>query len=99
MPSLKDTLRELYLSQDPKKAARSRSGAVLVKGKTETEDESANYLPLLAVMFGTAMLAMAFLKPSAGGVPRVPRMPEQNPQQESDWQQQQQNSPMQPQEW
>ncbi len=100
MPKLKEALQELFPSQDLERSARSRSGARLVKGQREPEITEANYLPLLSVLLGGVILAMAILKPQNGGVAGLlgraqnqPLPPQENENyyQQQNWQQQESN--------
>ncbi len=94
MPTLKDSLRELFPTEDLKNAARSRSGARLVRGKPEPEMEEVNYLPLLSLILGAVILGTALLKPQrngAAGLQGAANPPSEN-YPPTNWQQQEESS-------
>lgn len=63
-------LKEFYATQKPGEASKTRKGATEVGGREPSSQETPDYLPLVALLAGVAMLAVAFLKPG----PRLGRV-------------------------
>jgi hypothetical protein len=80
----KDLLKELFPTTDPREAARDRTGAREASRPAAKERREGDYIPVIAVIVGIALLALAFLKPVSLSDPE----PQQNDRQnsESDWQ-------------
>lgn len=61
--SLKNRLKELFPTDNPKEASRDTSGAVEARKPDPKERTDGDMIPVVAVLVGVVILAVAFLRP------------------------------------
>lgn len=85
MSKLKDSLKELFSTDDPSQASRDRNGAVETQAPPKKERQQGDYLPIIAVTVGVALLAVAYLKPQRVSLP-LQRSEDEDQTSGNDWQ-------------
>lgn len=84
MSKLNDALKELFPTQDPKAASRDGTGAVETQRPAPKERKEGDYLPVIAILVGVGLLALAYLKPAPVNVPVYPP-PRSEGSSENEW--------------
>jgi hypothetical protein len=62
MSDVKTLFKELFPTTDPGEAARGKTGELEAKGPPAPERSSGDWVPIIAVGVGIALLALAFLR-------------------------------------
>jgi hypothetical protein len=85
--ALKDRLKELFPTTDPAAASRGKAGEVEAQKPPPKERRDGDYIPVVAVLVGVAILTVAFLRPQhLSPAPSAARNPETTEDSyENDW--------------